>query len=198
MVDYKPMSENIPENKSETGKLYELGFHLVPTLSEEEVQKEFNGLKDFITKNGGTCTSESAPQILKLQYTMVKNIDSKNHKYETAYFGWVKFTAEAETATELEDHLKTELSVLRYILVKTIAEANVTAEAIANLVNDKEKGNATQSEDDSDDDSNDAETDSESNDDTEEVADESSEKSSDDDATDEVDKAIDDLVDENK
>lgn len=128
-----------PENKSETEMLYELGFHLLPTLSEEEVQKEFNGIKEAITKSGGEITVESAPALLDLQYTMVQNIDSVNHKYETAHFGWVKFISEPANVTVIEEYLDGTMNVLRRLIVKTVEAANVEAADVAAALEDKDE-----------------------------------------------------------
>lgn len=169
---------DIPENKSETEKLYELGFHLVPTLSEEEVQEEFNGIKEAITKNGGSIKSESGPVLINLQYTMVKNVDSVNHKYETANFAWVKFNAEPEVIEKINDYLDLHATVLRSLLIKTLEGANVSAQDLALLVNGDQESKPKDEEKKED----------------EEVAEEVEEASIDEKA---VDEAIDGLIEDN-
>jgi small subunit ribosomal protein S6 len=97
---------------------YELAFHILPTVAEGEVQSVFDSIKALITKDGGTITDEEAPERFELAYEIVKSQEGKNRKFRTAYFGWIRFTAEATTAAPLLEEMDTHASVLRHILIK--------------------------------------------------------------------------------
>ncbi len=97
---------------------YELAFHILPTVAEGEVKGVFESIKALITKDGGTITDEEAPERFELAYEIVKTQEGKNRKFKTAYFGWVRFTAEATTAVPLLEEVKAHASVLRHILIK--------------------------------------------------------------------------------
>jgi small subunit ribosomal protein S6 len=97
---------------------YELAFHILPTVAEGEVQGVFDSIKALITKDGGTITDEEAPERFELAYEIVKSQEGKNRKFRTAYFGWVRFTAEATIAAPLLEEVDTHSSVLRHMLIK--------------------------------------------------------------------------------
>ena len=74
---------------------YELAFHVLPTVAEGEVASVFETLKGIITKDGGEIFDEEAPERFDLAYEIVQNIEGKNRKFSSAYFGWVRFKADA-------------------------------------------------------------------------------------------------------
>lgn len=97
---------------------YELAFHILPTVAEGEVKGVFDSIKALITKDGGTITDEEAPERFELAYEIVKSQEGKNRKFRTAYFGWVRFTAEATVAAPLLEEVDTRTDVLRHLLIK--------------------------------------------------------------------------------
>lgn len=129
--------ENMPANDDKT--LYELGFHFVPTIAEEDLEKEVDTIKSLIKTNNGEVVLESKPVFLKLAYTIVKNLDSKNYKYDTSFFGWIKFNADGSDVKEIQSELDLSNSIIRYMIVKTTKEANIKSEDVASFLNDDEK-----------------------------------------------------------
>ena len=110
------------ENNDER-RVYELGYHMVPTLTEDELQKEADSLRGALSKLEGNTISESEPTAIELAYTMVINEGGKNTKYDTSFFGWIKF----DMMPDKIDHLQTEVladnkNILRYLLIKTVTE----------------------------------------------------------------------------
>lgn len=128
------MTENIKQSTKEGFKVYELGIHLLPTLSEADVQIEFSKIKSHIEKAQGEFISESAPRLFTLAYEIPKTIKAQKKWYETAYFGWVKFELEAKHLSALEKYVKELDSMLRYIFVKTVAEDTMVSKDL--LAND--------------------------------------------------------------
>lgn len=102
--------------------VYELGYHLVPSLSSEQVEKEQALIKALIEKQGGLFISLGAPKRMQLAYTMVKKVESKGTKFDQSYFGWIKFEMLPAEAVALKEVIDTRGNVLRFIIVKTIRE----------------------------------------------------------------------------
>ena len=50
-------------------RVYELGFHLDPELSSEEVKKAYESTREFIAKKS-TIVAEGEPQMVQLAYTI--------------------------------------------------------------------------------------------------------------------------------
>lgn len=128
------MTENKTNSTKEGFKVYELGIHLLPTLSEADVQVEFSKIKAQIEKLGGEFISESMPKLFTLAYEIPKTIKALKRWYETAYFGWVKFELEAKNLAVFEKFVKELENTLRYLLVKTVREDTIVSEDL--LAND--------------------------------------------------------------
>ncbi len=103
-------------------QVYELGFHFVPTLSEDEVVVQFSHLKSLIEKKGGTFISEETPQMIKLAYEISKTVKATKKRYTSAFFGWVKFEINPEEIAHIEKEVKAFETILRYIIIQTVRE----------------------------------------------------------------------------
>lgn len=102
--------------------VYELGFHLLPTLSEDELTKEFADIKALILAHKGTVIVEGTPKAMRLAYTMVKKQEGKNAKFDTSFFGWVKFETTPNQVVLLKEEIDLMKMMLRFIVVKTTRE----------------------------------------------------------------------------
>ena len=105
---------------------YEFAFHVLPTVAEGEVPGVFEALKSLITKAQGTIFDEEAPERIDLAYEVGKQIDGKNRKFKSAYFGWVRFRLAAEDLAKLTESIEGESTILRYLIIKLtkVEEAN--------------------------------------------------------------------------
>lgn len=122
------MSKNIEQHERQDDiRVYELGFHFVPTLSEDEVAVQFSHLKSLIEKKGGTFISEETPQMTDLAYEISKTVKAQKKRYTTSYFGWVKFDINPEEIPGLEKDVKNFEPVLRYLLITTVRENTLNA-----------------------------------------------------------------------
>jgi len=122
MKDKEKLSKTSGEGKGESGLVYELGYHLLPTLGDEEVLKEVEGFKALISKAGGSLVSEEEPKSMHLAYTMVKKQEGKNAKFDTSFFGWLKFEASATGVLKIKEEVDQSKNVLRFIIIKTVRE----------------------------------------------------------------------------
>lgn len=109
------------ENETPT-RIYEAGYIIVPTVSEEDVEKAVSGIRSEIEKLGGSFIAEGAPSLVKLAFDMDKREGEKHVAYDRGYFGWLKFEAGTHAAKELTDSLKANPQVLRSIVFKTVRE----------------------------------------------------------------------------
>ena len=122
----KIMSDNeneIKEDKSE--RVYELGYLLVPTLAEEDLPMVFGNLKELIASLGGVHISDEMPKMIPLAYAMTKVITNVRHKWNTAYFGWIKFTMATDKVLELKKKLDLDPNFVRFLILKTIKENTI-------------------------------------------------------------------------
>ena len=84
-------------------KVYELGYLLVPTLGEEEAPSVYGNIKELISNLGGQFIMDDMPKLIPLAYTMDKVIQNVRHKFDSAYFGWVKFEAEPSAVNKIKE-----------------------------------------------------------------------------------------------
>ncbi len=126
-----PMTKehNRDVEREERLKVYELGFHFVPTLSEDDVTVKFSELKSFVEKLGGEFISEDAPKPINLAYDISKTVKAVKKWYKNAYFGWIKFTLVPDEIEALEKQVKEFEPVLRYLLISTVRENTMAEEA---------------------------------------------------------------------
>ena len=141
------MSEKEIQNHNEDGvKLYELGFNLVSSIAEGDLDTEFKNLKDIITKQGGVISSESKPELINLAYTISKMIDSRRSKYSQAYFGWVRFTIESSKLEDLKKEVELFPNMLRFLLITTKEEGGISASEVAKMINGEKSGEVSKDE----------------------------------------------------
>jgi ribosomal protein S6 len=122
------MSENTSAGAVETSekegisRIYEVGYHIVPTVPENEVDAAVGAFRSLIEKSGGSFIAEGAPTLTRLSYGMDKREGEKYTNYDRAYFGWLKFEAPVEIIHALEGALKIDKNVLRHIVFQTVRE----------------------------------------------------------------------------
>ncbi|MAZ67439.1 hypothetical protein CL652_01565 [bacterium] len=104
-------------------QVYELGYHILPTVVADDLEGEVGKLRSAIEKRGGSFIAEGTPEIVSLAYPMFVNYGGKQTKYERAHFGWMKFEMDREQAVALrEEDLSRNSLLLRYTLFKTTRE----------------------------------------------------------------------------
>jgi len=119
----KKATEDIDAGEAEIIlRVYEAGYHIVPTVAEGDVEKVVGTIRSEIEKLGGTFISEGAPSLMKLSYGMDKREGEKHIAYDRSYFGWLKFEAGTQSAALLTNALKLNPSILRSIVFKTLRE----------------------------------------------------------------------------
>jgi ribosomal protein S6 len=116
----KKLAKTAP--KTDTSKIYELGYILVSSLPDEKIASEVESIKDLLSKNAADLVSSEDPILIDLAYPMVKVVSAQRQKYSRGYFGWVKFEGEPDALAEIKKALDLSTTVLRYMIVKTVRE----------------------------------------------------------------------------
>lgn len=128
-------------------RVYELGYHLVPTLAEEQVPQASDAVRGMIEGVSGTIIADEKPVFIDLAYTIVKVVNHKNKSFDEAYFGFIKFEAYPEEIATLEEALKRDENVLRYLVVKTLKENTFISKKIPSVkAKERAEGEAEVSE----------------------------------------------------
>ncbi len=124
-----------------TEKVYDVSFHVVPDISEEEAEKVFSGLRDTIARGGEVIDTEELKS-MDLAYTIRHNVrqgDGSYNRYNTSYFGSIKFKATQEFAKSLRQDLQSDESFLRFLIIETVAEDTRIGERLPGT-DDEEEG----------------------------------------------------------
>jgi len=103
-------------------RIYELGYHVIPTVSESDVESIVASIRSRIEKAGGSFIAEGAPALIKLAYDMESREGDKNISHDRGYFGWLKFEATTDAAEDLDTMLAADPKILRHIVFKTVRE----------------------------------------------------------------------------
>ncbi|HUO56357.1 MAG TPA: 30S ribosomal protein S6 [Candidatus Paceibacterota bacterium] len=103
-------------------RIYEVGYHIVPTVLEDNLEAVVGAIRSVIEKAGGTFISEGAPTLMKLSYLMTHREEDKNVEYDRGFFGWIKFEAPTAASALLDNALKNDKNILRFIIFRTVRE----------------------------------------------------------------------------
>jgi ribosomal protein S6 len=114
--------EKVEKLEEGGGQVYELGYHIVSTVAEENLPKEVETLKAIVLKDGGSLVSEGEPKLINLAYSMTKSVADIKKTFTTAYFGWLKFETKSELMPSIKKAVDANPNVLRYLLIKTVRE----------------------------------------------------------------------------
>lgn len=126
-VGNKEKKEDLMAENESNSRVYELGYLLVPTIPEEDVSVVFGNLKELVSSLGGIAISDEMPKIINLAYSMVKVITNIRNKFNTAYFGWVKFTMDSDKVLELKKKLDLDPNFIRFLILKTVKENTIAS-----------------------------------------------------------------------
>jgi ribosomal protein S6 len=146
MSDVEVKDENeIKGDKIE--RIYELGYLLVPTIYEEDLGIVYGNLKELVSSMGGIAISDEMPKMIPLAYTMTKVVSNVRSKFNTAYFGWVKFTISSEAVLNLKKKLDLDPNFIRFLILKTVKENTIAAKRFVRGDMTYKKPRAEKSED---------------------------------------------------
>lgn len=110
------------EEKNEEKTIYEIGYHVVSSVSEEELPARVSAIKDVIKKESGVLITEDAPSKISLAYPMSKMEGGKRTMFENAYFGWLKFEVGQDSIGNIKQAFDENNDILRFLIIKTVRE----------------------------------------------------------------------------
>jgi ribosomal protein S6 len=126
---------------SDEQAVFEVGFHVVATLPEEEVTGVVEKIKAEIQKSGAEIIKETAPQKIALAYTIERPVSgATREKHQSAYFGAIKFATTREAIPALQAALRSMHEILRFLLVETTREEVLAMPRRAVFASDRLEG----------------------------------------------------------
>ncbi len=140
---------NSQERDPELFDVYELGYHILPTVPESELADRVDEIRKLISDFEGEFIMEGEPELIDLAYTMIVPRGGHNDKYDKAYFGWIKFRVLKASIPELQKELKLNPNILRFILFKTAEEdtrAQIKVQELKEVKNDSTIESKTEEE----------------------------------------------------
>ena len=113
--------EKVAKNSAE--KIYEVGYHIVSSVAEEQIPAEVEKIKSYLAKEKAVIIGEEAPKLRPLAYSIKKAFGGSYKVYDKAYFGFVKFELGEDADIKTIDlAMKNNESILRYLVIKTVRE----------------------------------------------------------------------------
>ncbi len=106
-------------------RVYEVSYFFDNKIEESAALNKGASLKQSIATLGGSFISEEAPYMREMAYEMIRVVNNVNIRFNEGYFGWIKFDLTADKVKVFEKSLKDDEEVVRYIIVKTVAENTV-------------------------------------------------------------------------
>jgi ribosomal protein S6 len=115
---------------SDARPVYEVGFHLLPSIPEGEVAAQVEKIRSLL--GSAEIISQGAPERMTLAYTIERAAGGKREKFSQSYFGWIKFAVEDQSGIPaLQEQLRGMKEVLRFMVISTTREeANAPRRAV--------------------------------------------------------------------
>ena len=108
------------EAKEEGREIYEVGYLVASSLSEDKLGGLVGSIKNAVIKNEGVIISEEYPKLRDLAYSMFKTIGHKKEIFTNAYFGWIKFELNRGTISVIKKMLDENESIIRSLITSTV------------------------------------------------------------------------------
>ena len=117
------MSKKATVAKNSAEKIYEVGYHIISSVSEENIPSEVEKIKAYLAKEKAIIIGEEAPKLRPLAYSIKKVFGGAYKTFDKAYFGFIKFElGEAGDIRNIDSSMKGNESVLRHLVIKTVRE----------------------------------------------------------------------------
>lgn len=100
--------------------VYEIGYHLVPTVAEDAVAGEAAKIRAML--GDAEIITDETPHKLTFSYVIERPGAGRREKYGEGYFGFIKFAIDKEHINGIEDALRANHTILRYLLITTTRE----------------------------------------------------------------------------
>lgn len=107
-------------------RVYELGFHIDPEVTEADAKKIAGALRE-LAESKGAVVAEGAPQKIQLAYTVSRTEQSVRHDFDASFFAWIAYEADGVGHEALVEAVKAEARIFRFIDLRTTKEAAMHA-----------------------------------------------------------------------
>lgn len=107
--------------------VYEVGYHFLPTLSEEGLAAEVEKMTAVLKGANADFVGERFPAKMGLAYPISKKVNDTNTQFDSSYFGWIAFEIPKKALSEVRAAFHNNPSILRYLIVTTDREAVAAA-----------------------------------------------------------------------
>ena len=118
--------------------VYELGFLLAPQIPEDEIGAVVERLRTLL--GDAELIAEQFPAKINLAYQIEISHTGKREKFNSAYFGWVKYATRRDAIPAIEQGVRAMKEVLRYLLVETVRENTMEQPRRAVFTSDRLEG----------------------------------------------------------
>ncbi len=103
-------------------RVYELGFHLDPELTDADAKKAYQALRE-LAGGKGSIVAEGEPRKIPLAYTVSRTEQSVRRDFDSSWFAWFAYEADGEGHTAVTEAASAEHRIFRFIDLKTTKEA---------------------------------------------------------------------------
>ena len=129
-----PSAATVKNTTTSSIPVYEIGFHIVPTVGDEGVSAVVESIRKAIDESskkrqsGAEIISEGFPHKMTLAYQIAlpagrQGADAgKREKYTESYFGHIKFAMPREGVTAFTDAVRAMQPILRFLIIETVRE----------------------------------------------------------------------------
>ena len=91
-------------------KIYEINYLITPLVPEDKVVEEIAVFRKIIEDNKGFVVGEDQAKMQKLSYSI--------KKFDSAYYGWFKFSAGAESIDNIKNGFNKNENILRALITE--------------------------------------------------------------------------------
>lgn len=103
----------------ESVRTYEISYLMSPALAEDKVGAVLLPVKDLLASRNVSVIAEEAPKFRRLAYSIrVKHSGVASQVFDSAFFGWLRFDADSDTALAVKKLLESSAEVFRFLLLK--------------------------------------------------------------------------------
>lgn len=106
--------------------VYELGYLVLPSVTEDNIPKVVSTIVSTIEKAGGKALDSESPFLEALAYSMSKTVGARKYVVDEAYIGWMKFEAEPSMVEAIKAGVEKIEEILRFLLIKAPRETTFT------------------------------------------------------------------------
>ncbi|MFZ2048839.1 MAG: 30S ribosomal protein S6 [Minisyncoccia bacterium] len=132
------MSTTEDHKDAEVTQVYELGYLVLPSVTEDNIPKVVSNLVSIVEKSGGKPLDSEDPYLEDLAYAMSKTIGARKYVVNDAYVGWMKFEIASSEVEQIKIAVEKVEEILRTLLIKVPRETTFTFAAARKARAEKE------------------------------------------------------------